>query len=293
MNGRPRAAALAGLLTAVAVMAGCSSGGGTKPLNAAASSATTSTTTANAIAAQTPATTSAPQTTTTTPPTTAPRPTTTTTRPPPPPPVPASANGQAPAGLSSGASGPGVSQLQQNLIALGYWLGTADGKYGYTTSQAVMALQKAAGLPRNGTFNEATAAALTAGTRPATQSTSGHVLEIDLAHQLLMIVNDGKPDIIFNTSTGGGYVYYDHGAKQIAKTPVGHFTTTWAFDGTRVSSLGTLWRPKYFVGGYAIHGSPSVPGYPASHGCVRLSNAAMNWIWASGTDPIGTAVWVY
>ena len=26
----------------------------------------------------------------------------------------------------------------------------------------------------------------------------------------------------------------------------------------------------YFTGGYAIHGNPSVPPYPASHGCVRV-----------------------
>ncbi|MFP5299042.1 MAG: L,D-transpeptidase family protein, partial [Actinomycetota bacterium] len=38
----------------------------------------------------------------------------------------------------------------------------------------------------------------------------------------------------------------------------------------RVSRLGTLYDPSYFVGGYAFHGSPSVPTYPASHGCIRL-----------------------
>jgi len=26
----------------------------------------------------------------------------------------------------------------------------------------------------------------------------------------------------------------------------------------------------FFHGGFALHGSPSVPGYNASHGCVRL-----------------------
>ena len=27
---------------------------------------------------------------------------------------------------------------------------------------------------------------------------------------------------------------------------------------------------NYFIGGYAIHGYPSVPNYPASHGCLRV-----------------------
>ena len=31
-----------------------------------------------------------------------------------------------------------------------------------------------------------------------------------------------------------------------------------------------LWYPLYFLRGFAIHGYPSVPAYPASHGCVRV-----------------------
>ncbi|MDP8987655.1 MAG: L,D-transpeptidase family protein, partial [Actinomycetota bacterium] len=37
------------------------------------------------------------------------------------------------------------------------------------------------------------------------------------------------------------------------------------------SRLGKLYNPVYFTGsGIAIHGSTSVPTYPASHGCVRI-----------------------
>jgi lipoprotein-anchoring transpeptidase ErfK/SrfK len=36
-----------------------------------------------------------------------------------------------------------------------------------------------------------------------------------------------------------------------------------------VNSLGML-HSNYFIGGYAIHGYPSVPLYPASHGCIRV-----------------------
>jgi L,D-transpeptidase catalytic domain len=157
----------------------------------------------------------------------------------------------------------------------------------------VFAIQKAAGVSRSGVVDAATTAALAAGTRPATTSTSGHVIEVDLAHQLVLLVTNGHLDAILNTSTGGGYVYYDHGAKQVAITPKGHFATQWEVNGTRVSSLGTLWRPKFFVGGIAIHGDSSVPSRPVSHGCVRVSNAAIDWIWATGSDPIGTPVWVY
>lgn len=34
----------------------------------------------------------------------------------------------------------------------------------------------------------------------------------------------------------------------------------------------------YFRGGYAIHGSPEVPGYRASHGCVRIFSEDARWL---------------
>ena len=46
-------------------------------------------------------------------------------------------------------------------------------------------------------------------------------------------------------------------------------------------SLGTLYRPKFVIGGVAVHGVPRVPDYPASRGCIRVTNAAMDvtvWI---------------
>ena len=57
------------------------------------------------------------------------------------------------------------------------------------------------------------------------------------------------------------------------------------------SSLGMLWRPIYFTGsGYAVHGSTSVPPWPASHGCVRVSNAAIDMVWAQDLMPIGSTI---
>ncbi len=34
----------------------------------------------------------------------------------------------------------------------------------------------------------------------------------------------------------------------------------------------------HFSGGYALHGSPTVPGYNASHGCVRLFTEDAKWL---------------
>lgn len=233
-------------------------------------------------------TTAAPTTTTTT--TTVPKPAPTTTVPATTPPAQVVA---APATIGEGNSGPVVLSLEQQLSALGYWLGTPSSTFGYTTQQAVFALQKAANLPRTGVVDAATLAALQAGTKPAAMSTSGHVLEVNLATDLLMVVNNGVVDTILNTSTGGGYVYYSQGQRGVAITPQGHFTTYSEVDGYDVAPLGVLYRPKFFVGGYAIHGDSYVPPFPVSHGCVRVSDEAIDWIWSSGVDPIGTSVWVY
>jgi len=195
--------------------------------------------------------------------------------------------------LRPGSRGPAVLAVQQRLATLGYWLGTPDGVFGDSTEQAVYALQKAAGIRRDGEVGPVTAGALARGVVPVPRSTAGHVIEVDLTHQLLMIVTDGTLRWVLNTSTGGGYRYVEDGGSAVADTPVGHFEIYRQVDGLVVDSLGELWRPKFFDAGFAVHGDSAVPPYPVSHGCVRVSNEAIDWIWSAGLAPVGTAVWVY
>lgn len=183
--------------------------------------------------------------------------------------------------------------LQQQLKALGYWLGAPNGVYGQLTEQAVVALQKTAGLPRDGVFGPLTAQALARHVRPTARSASGHVIEIDLTRQLLLVVTNGRVDTVLDTSTGSGATYTVNGQTHVAATPSGDYRIFRQVDGTDPSPLGILWRPKYFNGGIAIHGYPDVPPYPASHGCVRVSDAAINWLWDNGLAPVGTSVQVY
>jgi peptidoglycan hydrolase-like protein with peptidoglycan-binding domain len=199
----------------------------------------------------------------------------------------------APKKLRSGAKGPEVLALQKRLAGLGYWNGKFDGTFGGLTQQAVYAVQKAAGLNRDGVVGPKTQKALDQGVRPKAKSTKGHVVEISLKRQLLMIVDDGKITQIFNTSSGSNQNYEYEGQTYLADTPTGHFKVSRQIDGWRHGPLGPLWRPKYFNGGIAVHGAPSVPPYPASHGCTRVTNAAMNWIWANNKLPLKTKVWVY
>jgi peptidoglycan hydrolase-like protein with peptidoglycan-binding domain len=189
--------------------------------------------------------------------------------------------------------GPAVLSLQQRLTSLGYWLGPPDGVFGDSTEQAVFAYQKAAGLTPDGVVGPRTNAALASGAVPHPRSTSGYVIEVNLADDLMLFVNNGNVQHILNTSTGGGYVYSSGGETAVANTPVGVFSIFRQVNGMVTDSLGQLWRPKFFYSGFAIHGDGYVPPYPVSHGCARVSNEAINWIWADNLAPIGTKVWVY
>jgi hypothetical protein len=194
--------------------------------------------------------------------------------------------------LRLGSSGPQVRELQRRLVELGYWLGVRDGDFGPLTQQAVFALQKAAGIERDGVVGPNTRKALARGVRPrATLTGSG--IEIDLDRQLLMVVRTGRPTLVLNTSTGNDERYWATDHWSTAFTPTGTFSVFREVDGQDDSDLGELWRPKYFLRGWAVHGSPSIPPYPASHGCARVSNAAMDMIWARGLMEIGTTVTVH
>jgi peptidoglycan hydrolase-like protein with peptidoglycan-binding domain len=233
------------------------------PSDAATSAPTTAPTTAStsAIAPTT-------RTPTTTVPTSAP-----TTTVPTPPPMPT---------LRLGARGADVLALQVRLVALGFWLGEADGTFSEPTEHAVVAFQKASGLARDGVVGPQTRAALATAQRLAPRSTHGRVIEIDRTRQLLLTVVDGRVEWVFDTSTG----------RVAGTTPPGRWRIEREIDGYHRSRLGLLYRPKYFHGGVAIHGFSSVPPYPASHGCVRVINAVMDHLWSSGAAEIGTPVWV-
>lgn len=55
-----------------------------------------------------------------------------------------------PTSMGRGDTGPAVLQWQQDLSRLGYWLGRPDGRFGQLTEQPTYALQKAAGINRDG-----------------------------------------------------------------------------------------------------------------------------------------------
>ena len=125
-------------------------------------------------------------------------------------------------------------------------------------------------------------------------------MEVDKTKQVLYVIRGGQTIWAFNTSTGSGKDYTEFSEKNqrpisgSAITPEGRFKVSREeSDGWWNGDLGDLYRPKYFRGGVAIHGSNKIPNYPASHGCVRVSTKAMDFIWAQNYMPLRSQVWVH
>lgn len=195
--------------------------------------------------------------------------------------------------IRSGMSGSDVLKVEQRLQALRYDVGTLDSYFNYDSVHATMAFQKVNRLPVTGAVDRTTYAKLWSPVVPKLRyARTGNWVEADLTRQVLYYVKSGAVWRILDISSGSGETYYVEGETHRAITPTGSFKVFHRIDGMRVSRLGELWKPAYFAqGGYAIHGSGFVPSWPDSHGCIRITNPAMNRLFPMLT--IGLPVYVY
>jgi lipoprotein-anchoring transpeptidase ErfK/SrfK len=201
-----------------------------------------------------------------------------------------------PKGLSTGAKGDAVAALESRLTTLRFNPGKADGAYDSQLTMAVMAFQKQQNLPRTGRADPATLSQLAivglGGPMVATGEPTR--VEIDLNRQIAQFWKEGTLLRVLPVSTGNGRPYCapkdKGGACDVAITPGGSYRADRKIKGLRVSALGSLYDPVYFYGGIAIHGSPSIPATPASHGCVRVPMWESAWV--HSTVAIGDPIYV-
>ena len=168
-----------------------------------------------------------------------------------------------------------IPEAEKLLADLGYWIIKVDGKKDASTSHAITAFQKVEGRRRTGVLTQKELDAMRLASRPAAKRTGAAHVEVDNARQVLFLVDEnGNVARILPVSTGTGKKYYSQGKQQTANTPRGDYKITRQIAGVRHAPLGDLYYPNYFLGGWAIHGSKSIPFLPASHGCVRIPNFA-------------------
>jgi peptidoglycan hydrolase-like protein with peptidoglycan-binding domain len=197
--------------------------------------------------------------------------------------------------LTIGDKGADVDAVQKLLLEQGYFdLEKATGVYDPATRSAVMAYQKVNKLERDGVAGPKTQKHMRttprAKLKPKSAEGAFHV-ETDLTRQVTYLVTKGEITGIINISSASGGTYTSEGELRRAVTPTGQFQIERKINGWRKSKLGLLYRPAYFVGGYAYHGSYSVPGFPASHGCIRVAISTMDRVYDKLAP--GTKVLIY
>ena len=195
-----------------------------------------------------------------------------------------------PGAITYGESGAWVNSLNVALNQLGFHA-DSDAGFGRKTRHAVFAFQKHYGLATDGVFRSEMWQLLDLQIALPYRPEANRI-EVDLAKQVLYMVEDGEVALIVPVSSGSGELYrHWSGGFAVARTPEGRFTFDRRVKGYRHSYLGSLYNPYYFRGGYAIHGSSSVPNQPVSHGCIRVTNWDMNLL--TTRIKFGWTVYVY
>jgi N-acetylmuramoyl-L-alanine amidase len=184
--------------------------------------------------------------------------------------------------LSIGSTGPDVAGLRNRLAELHVHVPAPSATFGSELYDGVVAFQKARGLERTGSADEATWRALSQDVVPAPRYRGqGMHIEVSKSRQILMVVRNGETAWYLPVSSGAGGI-----------TPVGNYRILWkALATTTWLGPAILYRTMTFHTHYAIHGFPSVPTYPASHGCVRVPIWLADWLYQQ--SPVGERVYVY
>jgi hypothetical protein len=176
--------------------------------------------------------------------------------------------------LAFGARGPSVWELERRLAALHYAI-RLDGAFDADDVEAVYAFQKVEGMPRTGSVDGAFWARLTGARAPGARYGGDHI-EVDKTRQVLFVVRAGQVALVVAVSTGA-----------TGNTPLGLWRVYRKVQGFD----WVLYYPSYFLRGFAVHGYPDVPPYPASHGCVRIPMWVAQTVYAD--IAYGSAIYIY
>lgn len=200
--------------------------------------------------------------------------------------------GAAPAPAAGSATAEMVNKAEQHLLEIGYWGGLTGDRTAARTRYAVLAFQRVEGRSQTGKLDAADIEALLSAKRPIPRETGYAHIEVDLQRQVLFVVDQNSAvTLVLPISSGSGKLYTFEGKTSRAVTPRGRFTVYRKVNGWRKAPLGMIYYPNYFDEGWAIHGSASVPNYPASHGCIRIPIVTAKEL--SDITPVGTVVLVY
>jgi hypothetical protein len=181
---------------------------------------------------------------------------------------------------------------EDRLAEMGYGTGPVDGVIDDLTRNALVTFQKWEERKVTGRLSREDFEVIMSADAPRAKDGGYRHVEVDLDRQVLLLTDDnGAVMRILPVSSGSNRQYREKTMSGLAYTPRGRFRIDAKISGWRKSPLGLLYYPNYFSGGLAIHGNPSVPQTPQSHGCIRIPMSAA--VEMSGLLPLGTIVIIY
>lgn len=184
-------------------------------------------------------------------------------------------------------------EVEKQLDSLGLPVGKVDGKLDSYTTKALCSWRELSGRPVSRANLKATEVLdILDTTDLAVPKSLVTGLNVNRECQVVTWVKDGdagrKVKGVFMVSTGApGHT-----------TPSGNYRINRQINSWHESTGypgAMMYRPKYFNGGIAFHGSATdslVKTYPASHGCVRMLHKDIDRLWSAGVG-VGTPVRVY
>lgn len=185
-----------------------------------------------------------------------------------------------------------IRTAEGRLAEMGYETGPVDGVFDDRTRSAFIVFQKWEGLNPTGRLSREDLDLIMNAEAPMPRDDGYRHVEVDVERQVLLLMDDSGAVIkVLPVSTGSNKQYREKTMSGLAYTPRGRFRIESKIAGWRKSPLGLLYYPNYFSGGLAIHGNPSVPQTPQSHGCIRIPMYAAEEM--SRLLPIGTIVLIY
>jgi lipoprotein-anchoring transpeptidase ErfK/SrfK len=169
---------------------------------------------------------------------------------------------------------PAVAEIQFLLDALGYPAGPIDGVLGARTAQGLCAWRQLEGLEAHRGPIEDDELARLRTTEGLPEAEPGLGVTVDKTCQTVYLRDNGRWEHVLTASTGRGGL-----------PRVGDYRITRRASGWRTSTLYPAPQPNmynslFFHGSIAIHGSHVVPPRPASAGCVRVTPAGADLLWA-------------
>ena len=207
-----------------------------------------------------------------------------------------------------------IKRAQTIMNKFGIPAGPVDGKMGPKTRRGLCAFRYMAGLPVSRSTLGNTATDPTLDKLEKYNKTYGSLTSIPARNisgattyvvvqetcQVMFYAESGRYQRVMATSTGDDR--YDKDRATPNNTYNLDYTKTRDFDNTGWTcstiypescshhpgvgrfatsgkTYGNMYNKRRVVGGIFVHGSTSVPTYPASHGCIRVTPADADWMY--------------